>query len=317
MDATQPKRQPRRRLRILCGVALVLAFLGSVGFILLKSPLPLALVVVLIVVAAVSIAVFAAYFVPNKLSPRFKRAFTVGTAAVGLITTLIAVPAIQNGTKSAGDSPQGDPLTATLNLNNSAGCEDFIVEASLLSSVPDGDDLNAQWVYEHGGATFSIVAPMVLTVQGKGEEAVVLTGLRIKELERLPEPTHLADLLPCGATGGALEERFFKVDFGDPPKVTAEPGYDASTGKVVQAPAKFPFKVSVSDPEVFYLELEERPCFCTWRLALDWVSGGRSGTTVIDRGFGKIRTDSNRDEEGKRPIYSRLENGTWDPPLPK
>ena len=290
MDARRRERQSRR-LRILFGVVLVLAFLGSVGLILLKSPLPLALVVVLIVVAAVTIAVFAAYFVPNKLSPRFKRAFTVGVAAVGLITTLIAVPAVQNVPDAPDDSLPGDPITVTLDPNNSSGCEDFIVEASLLSSLPDDHDFNAKWVYEHGGVTYSIVAPMTLTVQGKGDEAVVLHRLRVTELERFAEPPNSATVLPCGATGGALEARFFKIDLANTPKVTAEPGLDVFTGEVVEAPVKFPFTVSASEPEVFYLQLEELACFCTWRLALDWVTGGRSGTTVIDRGFAKIRTN--------------------------
>ena len=142
---------------------------------------------------------------------------------------------------------------------------------------------------------------MILTVEAKGEEAVTLKRLRVTELERFPEPANLATVLPCGVSGGELNQRLFKVDLGKPPKVTAEPGYNPATGGVVEEPVTFPFKVSTSDPEVFYLELEEQACFCAWRLALDWVSGGRRGTTVIGRDSGKseLTATGTKRESGK------------------
>ena len=61
MDAPAPHiTRPRRPLRLLFGMVLVLAFLGSVGWILLTWPVPLVLLVALVVVAALSAAVFAA-----------------------------------------------------------------------------------------------------------------------------------------------------------------------------------------------------------------------------------------------------------------
>src|SRR5829696_9414927 len=105
MDAKPPERRSRRTLRVFFGVALVLVFLGSVGWILLTWPVPLVLLVALVVVAALSAAVFAAYFVPNKLSERMKRAVTVGVGAVGLVTTLIAVPAAQDNIETSKAEP--------------------------------------------------------------------------------------------------------------------------------------------------------------------------------------------------------------------
>ena len=106
MDAGQPERQPRRRLRILLGVVLVLIFLGSTVFFLFKSPLPLPLAVVSVVVAAVSAAVFVGYILPIKLSPRLKRAVAVGVGAATLIPGLAAIPALQR--------PQGPAVTLDL-----------------------------------------------------------------------------------------------------------------------------------------------------------------------------------------------------------
>ena len=139
MDVKPPERRPRRSLRVFFGVALVLVFLGSVGWILLTWPVPLVLLVALVVVAALSAAVFAAYFVPNKLSERMKRAVTVGVGAIGLVTTLIAVPAAQDNTETSRAEPssaspssspgQSDQLTTALEVN--AACEDFMGPDSL------------------------------------------------------------------------------------------------------------------------------------------------------------------------------------------
>lgn len=155
MDAKSPERRPKRSLRVFFGLALVLVFLGSVGWILLTWPVPLVLLVVLVVVAALSAAVFAAYFVPNKLSERMKRAVTVGVGAVGLVTTLIAVPASQEATSpparpepsAASPTVEAAPLTATLEFNTPQ-CEDFTVPTSVLPLLANRTEISPQWIYE-------------------------------------------------------------------------------------------------------------------------------------------------------------------------
>jgi hypothetical protein len=76
------------------------------------------------------------------------------------------------------------------------------------------------------------------------------------------------------------------------------------TGDDVPA-VNFPFKVSNNHPEVLLIEPTGAARFCEWRLAIDWTSGGRTGTTVVDRGFGPIISDPNHD--GWPLIY--FENG--------
>jgi hypothetical protein len=313
-----PTDQPSARsrpLRILFAIALVLVFLGCLGWILLKWPLPFGLTAALIVIAAASAAVFSAYFIPNQLDERVKRALTVGATCIGLIAAIVAVPAIQAGTTGSSpgqpaDTPtaaESDPLTATLDFDSPA-CEDFAIRESLLQSVPQGGALNAKWVYEHGGATRSGAH---LTVQGKSEEAVVLQGLRVVELESNPRPADLVAILPCGPRGGIVVTRYFDVILSSPPQVVARPGEpEPGSTERGEPEVKFPFKVSSTDPEVFDLEIKGQPCLCAWRLALDWTSVGRSGTVVVDRGFDKIRTDTSLSEDV--PIYNRLEDGTWE-----
>ena len=297
------------KLRTLVAVILVLIFVGSLLLLIFGWPLQVLVAVILIVLATVSAAAYAAYFVPNKLSERFKLASTAGVAAVGLITALIVVPATQNAVPpSVQELPDGqaDPLTATLDFDSP--CEDFTIPESSLQSIPPGDGLNAKWVYERGGATRT---GGQLTVQGKNEEAVVLQGLRVVELESNPRPAGLIAILPCGPTGGIVLPRYFDVILSNPPQVIARSGEPEPGSEKRGEPAvKFPFKVSATDPEVFILEIKGPPCLCAWRLALDWTSIGRSGTVVVDRGFDKIRTDTTPSED--LPLYSRSENGTWE-----
>jgi hypothetical protein len=318
MDAKPPQRRPKRRLRILFGVVLVVSFLGSLGLILFKWPLPsLALAVLLIVVAAVSAAVFAAYFLPNKLSERIKRAIAVGAAAVGLITGLTAVEIREpspNGPPPDG-SPDPEPLTTDLSFDF-GGCEGFVLNNALLKSLPDAehaDDLDAEWAYKNGGATANPIGQ--LTIQGKSDDVVVIRAMSIVDVEIRPLPSDVSKVDPCTPGSGFIEERFFEVTLGEHPRLVQRPGLNID-GETTLPVRPFPYKVSNAEVEVFALQLVGRPCLCSWKLAIDWTTGGRSARTVVDRGLGSIVTYPVRDE--KIPYYYIEPGGSkWYPPLPK
>ncbi|MFD0394325.1 hypothetical protein ACFQ3Z_26440 [Streptomyces nogalater] len=55
----------------------------------------------------------------------------------------------------------------------------------------------------------------------------------------------------------------------------------------------FPFKVSQSDPEVFYVTADASAYDVSWFLELTWSSGGRHGTLVIDDAGHPFRTSGN------------------------
>ena len=279
MDALSPEAAAKRgKLRILFAAILVLIFFSSLGYVLIKRP-QLPVTVILIVLSGVAAAVFAAYFIPNKLSERAKRAVTVGVAAVGVITTLLA-PVINAGglkrgtqqspTPSASPpsspsppSSEPEPLSANLRPAIGYGCEGWIVENSLLKSVPDkGEDLNAQWVYEHGGA--SLPGTYVLTVRGNSEDAVIIDGLHIVDFKSQPTPTDASVVLPCTPYGGAQDVRYFEVLLDKQPHLIARPGEDPGTGKKTESAVKFPYRVSRSEPEYFQLWVHGPPCVCSW-----------------------------------------------------
>ena len=202
-------------------------------------------------------------------------------------------------------STEADPLVTTLDFDKDL-CENYIVPESLVPSLPKKDTgLDPKWIYENGGATDY---GFELTVQGKTSTAVVLKRFRVVNLKRDPVPPNPVQILSCGGGGGAVTVRQFDVNLSDPVKFTPVPDEDPGTGEEVPA-LDFPFKVTENDPEVFLLAATGTTCFCEWRLAIDWTSGGRSGTTVIDRGFGPIKSDVNVKDD-PRPFYE-FWDGKW------
>ena len=275
----------------------------------------------LVVAAAVAFGA-GAVCLPLGLRHRLGTFAIVAGTFAGLLATVLAIPdrsPVQLGpgessrlpseSPSPFGSPNGpEPLTATFNFNLPM-CEDFMVPTSLVDSLPGKSQINAQWAYENGGATLGAAE---LTVQGKTQDAVVLRGLRLIDVEKHTPPTDVATILPCGPGGGHLGVRYFEVNFGDQPGIIARPSEDENGNldpDIGEPAVKFPFKVSNTEPEIFLLQISGPPCFCSWRIALDWISMGRSGTTVLDHGFGKIKSNTTKDIDG--PFYYGLEDGTW------
>ncbi|MER5260887.1 hypothetical protein ABTZ99_02230 [Actinosynnema sp. NPDC002837] len=129
------------------------------------------------------------------------------------------------------------------------------------------------------------VMPIRITAQAKGEEDVLLTGMRLVESTVSPPPTTGVLLTPnCG--GSSVTPRNFEADLDRPypvvkpiPMIGDEPGEDDSPA------VPFPFKISAHDPEVFDLHLvRAQPCDCRFAVEVDWVVHGRRGTSRVDDG---------------------------------
>jgi hypothetical protein len=125
----------------------------------------------------------------------------------------------------------------------------------------------------------------------------------------------VAAVYPCNPGGGPIESRFYDVIFDKRPRLVPRPGVDI-TGETAEPVVDFPLKISKSEPEHFTFRIVPGPaCMCSWRLALDWTSGGRSGRTIIDRGYSSIRSYVSDKEI---PYHERAtDSGEWYPPLPK
>jgi hypothetical protein len=328
LPAPEPKRRfsLRRGARFALGAVLVVALFGSILWIVLGWPLPTRLWIALALAAGCSFFGVIALFVRKDLPDYITRALAGGTGLILLIAAVMAVQGAESPITSTGGhagpetsdpgapastpaqtrpSTEADPLVTTLDFDLEL-CENYVVPESLVPSLPKKNTgFDPKWIYQNGGATHY---GFELTVQGKTSTAVVVKRFRVVNLKRNPVPPDPVHVESCGPSGGAVTVRQFDVSLSDPAKFTPVPGQDPVTGEDVPA-VDFPFKVTENDPEVFLLTATGTTCFCEWRLAIDWTSGGRTGTTVIDRGFGPIKSDVNVNND-PRPLYY-FENGKW------
>ncbi|MFI0134534.1 helix-turn-helix domain-containing protein [Streptomyces luteogriseus] len=130
-----------------------------------------------------------------------------------------------------------------------------------------------------------------LTVQGKGQETVVVKRLTVRmAAKRAPLAWNdYAMGYPGVGCGGGVPTRFFTVALD-----AARPGVVPEAGH-----ADFPFKVSESDPEVYYIRADASAYDVSWYLELAWSSGDRTGTLTVDDHGRPFRTSGNNG----RPAY--------------
>jgi hypothetical protein len=154
-------------------------------------------------------------------------------------------------------------------------------------------------------------------MQGKSDDAVVIENMYIVSVQMEGVSSDLSYVYPCNPGGGPITSRYFEVVLDKRPRLKQHPGTDG-VDKVTEPIKKFPYKVTKDEVEYFYFTLGESgpACICSWKLALDWTSGGRSGRTIIDRKFSSIRTFV-PDQSVEYGWYERgTEDGKWYPPLP-
>ncbi|MEU2423025.1 helix-turn-helix domain-containing protein [Streptomyces sp. NPDC007851] len=148
----------------------------------------------------------------------------------------------------------------------------------------------AAWVAAHH-AVSSGEQYVTLTVQGTGSESVVLESLTVRTVDR-SAPLAWNDYAmgyPGVGCGGGVPTRSFTVALDAMrPAVVPEAGH-----------RDFPFKVSESDPEVFYVTADASAYSVGWYLELTWSSGTRHGTLRIGDKGRPFRTSGNNG----RPAY--------------
>ncbi|MGA5810059.1 helix-turn-helix domain-containing protein [Streptomyces cellulosae] len=150
---------------------------------------------------------------------------------------------------------------------------------------PPVEEGAAAWVAAHG-AVSSGQQYLRVTVQGAGPETVVIDGLTVRVAgKRAPLAWNdYAMAYPGVGCGGGVETRAFAVDLDSArPSLAPEPGND-----------DFPFKVSESDPEVYYITASVSSYDVDWYLELKWSSGDRRGTLTVDDQGRPFRTSGNK-----------------------
>lgn len=194
---------------------------------------------------------------------------TAGTAVVGLV-----VADLYGGVRGSLDAP----LSAV--VRPATGCPGarYAVPRSSVPSSAEPGEFSSDWAYAAGGLDLRPI--YFLSVQGDSSDSVVLHDLRVVGVQRVQPPDDVVGFHTC-AGGGDVYPRRFKVE------VTPERGSVTPTVGDVDIPGdeldpapSFPYKVSSSDPEVFWLDVSSS-CYCEWHLRLEWTSGSRSGSTEV------------------------------------
>ncbi|TQJ75335.1 helix-turn-helix transcriptional regulator [Streptomyces sp. SLBN-31] len=148
---------------------------------------------------------------------------------------------------------------------------------------------------------------LALTVQGTGKATVVLEALHVRVVDK-SAPLAWNDFTMGVGCGGGVRTAAFGVDLD-----AGRPALSPKNGQ-----RDFPYKVSESDPEVFYVFADARAHNVSWYLELDWSSGDRQGTVRVDDRGRPFRTSGNVG----RPAYTYpLGSSEWgrdevDPDIP-
>lgn len=173
----------------------------------------------------------------------------------------------------------------------------FLVDSEPAQVGPPASEQDApRWAAAYG-AVSSGEQEIALTVQGTGEETVVLNALHVRILSK-GAPLAWNDYSMGVGCGGGVGTKSFDIALDDgSPAVTVKNGQ-----------RDFPYKVSESDPEVFYVVAHTTAHDVRWDLTLDWSSGDRSGSVHIDDDGSPFRTSADVD----RPGYDYpLGGGEW------
>ncbi|MGW3290352.1 helix-turn-helix domain-containing protein [Streptomyces sp. NPDC001002] len=144
------------------------------------------------------------------------------------------------------------------------------------------------WVKALGGVAAG-EQMLALTVQGTGKATVVLESLHVRVVDK-SAPLAWNDFEMGVGCGGGVGTASFGVDL--------DAGRPSASPKAGQR--DFPYKVSESDPEVFYVFADAKAHNVSWYLELEWSSGDKSGVVRIDDQGNPFRTSGNVG----RPAYN-------------
>ncbi|MYV52186.1 transcriptional regulator [Streptomyces sp. SID3212] len=173
----------------------------------------------------------------------------------------------------------------------------FLVDSEPEQVGPPATEQDApRWAAAYG-AVSSEEQRVALTVQGTGQDTVVLEALHVRVLTK-GAPLAWNDYAMGVGCGGGVETKSFDIDLDN----------GSPTVNVKNGQRDFPYKVSESDPEIFYITAHAAAHDVRWDLSLEWSSGSRRGTVHIDNDGTPFRTSAG----AARPGYDYpLGGGEW------
>jgi hypothetical protein len=194
---------------------------------------------------------------------------------------------------AASDDPEDGATAPTVAVNaykwDDPCSQHYLVDQKPEQVPPPPAEQDARgWVGALGGVAAG-EQMLALTVQGTGKATVVLEAVHVRVVEK-SAPLAWNDFEMGVGCGGGVETTAFGVDLD-----AGRPTLSPKAGQ-----RDFPYKVSESDPEVFYLFADARAHNVSWYLELDWSSGDRRGTVRLDDKGKPFRTSGNVG----RPAYT-------------
>ncbi|MFJ2902911.1 helix-turn-helix domain-containing protein [Streptomyces sp. NPDC087212] len=187
--------------------------------------------------------------------------------------------------KQGAPTPTADSTAVPLNVGTRPYVYDnpcsqhFLVDSEPEQVGPPASEQDApRWAAAYG-AVSSGDQRVALTVQGAGQDTVVLEALHVRVVSK-GAPLAWNDYSMGVGCGGGVETKSFDVDLDN-----GSPSLAVKNGQ-----RDFPYKVSESDPEVFYVTAHAKAHDVRWDLTLDWSSGSRRGTVHIDNNGTPFRT---------------------------
>ncbi|MEV6021253.1 MULTISPECIES: helix-turn-helix transcriptional regulator [unclassified Streptomyces] len=211
-------------------------------------------------------------------------------------------PAGDGGDATAGQGADADGAGAPTVVTDAYKFEDPCSQHYLVNRPapqvppPPGESDARGWVAALGAVPGG-EQMIALTVQGTGKATVVLKELHVRVLDK-NAPLAWNDYAVGVGCGGHVDTKSFTVDLD-----AGRPAVGVKGGQ-----RNFPYKVSESDPEVFYIIAGAQAHDVSWYLELDWSSGARSGTVRVDDHGKPFRTSGNVG----RPAYNHpLGSSEW------
>ncbi|WP_432144467.1 helix-turn-helix domain-containing protein [Streptomyces sp. bgisy084] len=197
-------------------------------------------------------------------------------------------PSANNG---GGDGERADGVRVNVATRpyvyDSPCSQHFLVDREPEQVGPPAAERDApRWAAANGAAS-SGEQRVALTVQGTGKETVVLEALHVRVVAK-GAPLAWNDYSMGVGCGGNVETKSFDIDLD-----TGSPTVAVKNGQ-----RDFPYKISQSDPEVFYVTAHTKAHDVRWDLTLDWSSGNHHGTVHIDNRGIPFRTSADAGRPG-------------------
>ncbi|MEU6140186.1 helix-turn-helix transcriptional regulator [Streptomyces sp. NPDC047081] len=221
-------------------------------------------------------------------------------AGISTETTAGAAGAVQQSAGSSASRKGGAaPLTVGVRpyVYDSPCSQEFLVDSEPAQVGPPATEPDAtRWAAAYGAVSAG-QQEVALTVQGTGADTVVLEALHVRIVSK-GAPLAWNDYHMGSGCGGGVETKSFDVDLDQgSPAVTVKGGQ-----------RDFPYKVSESDPEVFYVVAHTDASDVRWDLSLEWSSGDRHGTVHVDNAGTPFRTCTSK---GRVNYHYPLGGSEW------